>query len=608
VNHFSGFLRTVIQIARWRLAVALLLMIAVGLTAGAAILVLLPLVQASGIAFGAGEESGRDFVPALLRAANRPLPLEIALAAFVAITALHGLVNWAQSRMTVSVTQGVILALRRRIMAALYDTAWVVYARTRSSDAIEALLRSTERVGYATHDLLLLITGAFTASVYITLALAVSVPVTLLVCSAGGVLMLLLRGRRRAALRLGTSLTAMDQRLYRLVSESLAGMKITRSYGAEARHRADFDAAMHDARRLHLQLAGSPALVRFYFDAGSAVVLAAATYLAIRQLAMAPAYLLVLLVVFLRLVPWLSSMQVYTQSLRAEIPAYGRVMAFERELRASAQAATSSPLPIAPLTREVRVEGVSFGYGERPVVHDIDLRIPAGRTIALVGSSGAGKTTIGDLVLGLVQPASGRILIDGIELTPDRTAAWRAQVGYVPQDAFLFHDTIRRNLQWAAPAATEAQLQEALRSAGADFVHALPDGLDTIVGDRGGLLSGGERQRLALARAFLRAPRLLVLDEATSSLDSDSENVIQSALARVHGRVAVFLIAHRLVTARRADIVYVLEEGRIVEQGSWEELLARPGGRFRALCAAQGLEPAGFDARLNPIPAGAWHG
>jgi ATP-binding cassette subfamily C protein len=186
-------------------------------------------------------------------------------------------------------------------------------------------------------------------------------------------------------------------------------------------------------------------------------------------------------------------------------------------------------------------------------------------------------------------PSGGRVLVDGVPLEAAGMASWRAQVGYVPQDTFLFHDSIRNNLLWAAPGVADEALWRALDAAAADFVRRLPRGLDTTVGDRGALLSGGERQRLALARALLRQPKLLVLDEATSALDSENEQLIQHAVDELHGRVAVLVIAHRLSTVRSADAIYVLDQGRVVESGGWEELMTRPGGRLRTLAFAQGL-------------------
>jgi ATP-binding cassette subfamily C protein len=187
----------------------------------------------------------------------------------------------------------------------------------------------------------------------------------------------------------------------------------------------------------------------------------------------------------------------------------------------------------------------------------------------------------------LLQPTAGRILIDGEPLAGPRLHAWRQSIGYVPQETFLFHDTVRANLLWARPEATEAEVRAALRAAAAEeFVNQLPHGLDTVTGDRGVRLSGGERQRLALARAVLRQPSILVLDEATSSLDTQNERFIQQALEQLHGELTIVLIAHRLSTVRIADQIIVLKGGRMVETGAWDDLCQREGGVFRELAAA----------------------
>ena len=223
------------------------------------------------------------------------------------------------------------------------------------------------------------------------------------------------------------------------------------------------------------------------------------------------------------------------------------------------------------------------------VLNGVDLAIPAGRTTAVVGPSGAGKSTVADMVVGLLMPTSGRITIDGVPLAGAHIPPWRRRLGYVNQDTFLFHESIRENLRIVRPDATDEQLWTALHNASAAFVEALPDGLDTVVGDRGVRLSGGERQRIALARALLRNPTMLILDEATSALDPENERVIQHAIERMAGQLTILVIAHRLASVRSADVIHVMEAGHVVESGTWEALLARPGGRFRAMCRAQGL-------------------
>ena len=246
------------------------------------------------------------------------------------------------------------------------------------------------------------------------------------------------------------------------------------------------------------------------------------------------------------------------------------------------------------LAEGIQLQRVTFDYrddGRSPAVDGVTLTIPAGATTAIVGPSGSGKSTLADLVMGLLIPSEGRILVDGQPLGPDRVEAWRNQIGYVAQETFLFHDTVRANLLWARPDAHEDELWRALRLASADeFVAALPQGLDTVVGDRGVLVSGGERQRLALARALVRRPALLILDEATSSLDSENEARIQRAIDQLHRQMTIVIITHRMAAIRGADAIHVVDRGRLVESGTWDELIASRTGRLRELCRAQGIE------------------
>lgn len=247
-----------------------------------------------------------------------------------------------------------------------------------------------------------------------------------------------------------------------------------------------------------------------------------------------------------------------------------------------AQRAGAPALP--PLAGQVRLERVTFEYRPgRPVLHDVDLTIAAGETFALVGETGAGKSTIAKLVNRLYDVTAGAVLLDGIDVRTVTLASVRGQVGTVPQEAFLFGGSIRDNVAFARPDAPERQVREACRLVGLDELLArLPGGLDTPVHERGVSLSSGERQLLALARAFLARPRVLVLDEATSNLDLRSEAHIESALdVLLEGRTAI-LIAHRLATAMRADRIAVVHDGRIVELGTHDDLVAA-GGRYAAM-------------------------
>jgi ABC-type multidrug transport system fused ATPase/permease subunit len=219
---------------------------------------------------------------------------------------------------------------------------------------------------------------------------------------------------------------------------------------------------------------------------------------------------------------------------------------------------------------------VTVRYGEKSILCDVSFTIAPGQVIGIVGRSGAGKSTLIDTILGLVEPSEGELAVDDVILREADLAAWRSRIGYVSQETFLFHDTIANNIRWSVSDASMDSVRTAAKAAGLDgFVCSLPQGYDTIVGDRGAKLSGGQRQRVSLARALVRQPTVLVLDEPTSALDSVSEKEIMSVINSLRGQITIIIVAHRLSTVRDADFIYVLEHGRIVEQGSWAALNGR---------------------------------
>jgi ATP-binding cassette subfamily C protein len=557
---------------RWkprRVAAALALLAAFTLGEGLGLVSLAPMLGSLGLDTGKGTlGSIAGWFGSLTRSLGLESGLLPALAGFALLGLLQPFLVRRQSLFNLSLQHDLAAHLRERVYRAISGSSWLFFVKSRSSDITQVLTAEVDRAGAASYQLLSLAGSGAAAAVGLWLSLRISSGLTLLVLAAGGGLALALRRRARAARAAGEELSVALRGLYAGVDQHLGGMKTARSHGAEDRHLEIFRALIDRVRHVYLRAMESQTRAKCWFDAGSVLVLCAILYLSREVFSQSSGEALLLVFLSARIMPRLSSLLQGWQSFVSLAPAFDSVLELEaRCLRSAEPRAPREEVP--PLREGIRLERVYFGYGAAPVIHGLELAIPAGETTFLGGPSGAGKSTVADLVIGLMSPQAGRVLIDGLPLSEARRRAWQERIGYVGQETFLFHDTIRANLLWARPGAPANEVREALRLAAAEgFVDALPEGLDTVVGDRGARLSGGERQRLALARALLRKPDLLVLDEATSQLDRENELRIEEAVEGLRGRLTVLVISHRISWARRADSVLHLERGRLVEPAS----------------------------------------
>ena len=562
-----GFLATALRRDfRGRAAGVLALTLAGAATEALAVLLLLPLLHLLGVPGGPSDAglAGRAADRAIQAMGAASLPALLAL--YVAGLSAHALLARGQAVALQRLCTGFALRLRDRIHAAVLGADWLFLTRSSTAGFTQLLSDDVDRAAYGVQNLLATFAGAVVSVLYVALALQVSPAATALALASGTVLLVLLRGPLRASRRAGEARGAAIGRLFHATGEHFGGLKTARSYGAEERHAAAFHDVANALAKSEVAAVRSHADLRAAFSAGSALLLAATVYAASAILAIPAAGLLVLLFIFARLLPRFSGVQQSWQHLLNALPAVERIAAALARL-AENRAAPASRAAAPPFREAVRFEDVAFRYGDEEGsggVSALSLTIPARATTALTGPSGAGKTTVADLMLGLLAPQSGRITVDGVALVPEMRAAWRAGIGYVGQETFLLDATIAENLRLADPGADEERMWEALALAAADFVRLLPGGLDTRVGERGVRLSGGERQRLSLARALLRRPRLLVLDEATSALDAENEARIRAAVEALRGRMSVLVISHRPAMVEAADRVYLIEDGKVV--------------------------------------------
>lgn len=393
----------------------------------------------------------------------------------------------------------------------------------------------------------------------------------------------------RLSYRLGKKSTETSIEMHGVLLEILTGAKLILSYARQhhvlKRYISAFD--RHVWATLRSQALTS-AVGSFYQLMAITAAIVALIFAAEQRDQLAE--IAVVLWSLLKALPMIGRLLAGKTSIDNFLPSYEQLQ--DLRIDAASERETNGSKLFSRLTQSLSLKHVDFSYpGRKNILQDVNLEVTKGSMTALVGESGAGKSTVADMLLGLLIPERGELSIDGVPLAEWDLASYRRRLGYVPQDPFLFHTSIRENLLWSSDGeVSEERLWEVCRIANAvDFIKELPEGLDTIVGDRGVRLSGGQRQRLALARALMCSPEILILDEATSALDTNSELLIQKSIEQVAKNTTIFVIAHRLSTIVKADIVYVMSAGRIAQQGSFTELIDDHQGPLAGMVSAQQL-------------------
>jgi ATP-binding cassette subfamily C protein len=451
------------------------------------------------------------------------------------------------------------MQLRNELSRALFYTQWKYLNREHMSDFLRLLTSQVQSVGASLQLLLNLTSSVILVLVYVGFASLLSAKLTLIALLCAFALALLLwpiNRRIHASGRVGLN---ANRNIHRSIFDNIGSLKIIKSFAAEERYLGRMESTSTELEQQQIRMAKFNALTRWVNMVGAAIIFTVLFYSAIQRFELPIANLLAMLFIFSRLMPQVSSIQSTIQNLIHQAPTYQDLMARSADLKQWSETCGSTGQSDAPPFHEsIKLENLGYQYmdSQGSVLDAINATFKRNQTVAIVGPSGIGKSTLADLISGLLEPSCGQISVDGCAIDDGNRLAWRNRVAYVTQEVFLFHSSIRDNLIWVCDqseydsnATLERELWRVLDLAAAsEFVKMLPHGLDTVIGDRGVKLSGGERQRLALARALLSKPDVLILDEATSALDNENELKIRNALVKLDGELTIIIIAHNETT------------------------------------------------------------
>ncbi|WP_342432754.1 ABC transporter ATP-binding protein [Neobacillus sp. FSL H8-0543] len=593
MKHVFYFLKQIHLYAGKKMYINLLAMVFISLLEGIGILLLIPMISMSGIV---KVDTGQTLIFEIfgfLQDFPSAVGLPIILSIYVFIVICQNLLQRQITIRNAIIQHGFFRYMRLETYGLLLYSNWDFFIKNRKSDLINLLTSEIARASAGTHSFLQFITSLIFTCIQITLAFLLSPNITIFVLLCGLVLIFFNRKFLRRSLVLGNRNFELGKSYLAGITDQINGIKDIKSNTLEESRMVWYQSVTKRMQDEQVEYTMMRTKSQFYYKIASAILIAAFIFIAVNKYNAQSGQLMLIIIIFSRLWPRVSGIQSSMEQIATTLPAFKAVIALQNECKGAKEFEMEVNQNVEPIhiKKGIECRHVYFRYNQNKqtfALQDVNLIIPTNQMTAVVGRSGAGKSTLIDLIMGLNNPEKGEVLLDDIALTGKNLLSLRRSISYVPQDPFLFNTSIRENLLLICENASDDQLWEALDfSSAAEFVRKLPQGLDTLIGDRGIKLSGGERQRVVLARAILRNPSILVLDEATSALDTENESKIQEALDRLKGKMTIIVIAHRLSTIRNADQVIVLDQGKVIQKGEFNQLAQEKQGMFSNILRRQ---------------------
>jgi ABC-type multidrug transport system fused ATPase/permease subunit len=570
----------------------------VGLGEGVSIVLLLPLLNRLGISAASGQGTAIKLLDSGLEltGATSPVAILVVIIAIAAVqTALAIALTWRSTKLARSYQS----QRQIELFSALMQAKWTFLSERKAGELTSAIITECDRLGGAFTICLSLLAILVVTVIYTTLSLFIAWQVTLSLFGFAAAAGLAMSHLYRKTSAMGRSLAPLNAELQSDLIENFAGAKFIKAVSGVNRASRRIEGVVRRLENANVAANSLPPIVRSTLEFAAFAGLAAVLVVGGGWMGVAAGNVLVVLALFGRLFPRITSMQAQMHHLNWSVPAIEVINALQTAAGTAAESRDASrgqEVLKIDLPTNLTVRHLEAKYDQRKALDGVDLRLPLPGMVAVVGGSGAGKSTLVHTLLGLTEPRAGSIRLGNHDFGSTPLAAWRRAIGYVPQETILFHASVRDNLAFINPAASQQDIEIAARRAHAhDFIMALPERYDAIIGDQGVKLSGGQRQRLGIARALIANPLLLILDEAMSALDAASEIEVLRTLEELRKQIGILVIAHRLTAVCSADVIYVFEQGQVVESGSWDDLMARRG-RLYALAKAQGLDRAAVSA------------